>query len=58
MDKDIQTQVVERIIMLMEEIQYAESQLQPHDTGHIHTAINWMKSRVEQLKINTDGIKN
>lgn len=58
MDKDIQTQVIERIIMLMEEIQYAESQLQPHDTGHIHTAINWMKSRVEQLKINTDGIKN
>ena len=56
MDKDMRTQVIERIVMLMEEIQYAESQLQPHDTGHIHTAISWMRNRVEQLKISTDGI--
>jgi hypothetical protein len=55
-DKDLQTQVIDRIIMLMEEIKYAESQLQPHDTGHIHTAIGWMKQRVQELKINTDGI--
>jgi len=41
---------IDRIIMLMEEIAYAESQLQPHDTGHIHTAISWMKNRVEQIK--------
>ena len=55
-DKDLQTQVIDRIIMLMEEIKYAESQLQPHDTGHIHTAIGLMKQRVQELKINTDGI--
>ena len=36
--------------MLMEEIAYAESQLQPHDTGHIHTAISWMKYRVDKIK--------
>jgi|TARA_B100001063_G_C16486915_1_gene415455 hypothetical protein len=36
--------------MLQEEIEYAESQLQPHDTGHIHTAISWMKSRLDNLK--------
>ena len=41
---------VERIIMLMEEIAYAESQLQPQDTGHINTAISWMKYRVDQIK--------
>jgi len=41
---------IDRIIMLMEEIAYAESQLQPHGTGHIHTAISWMKNRVEQIK--------
>lgn len=41
---------IDRIIMLMEEIAYAESQLQPHDTGHIHTAISWMKYRVELIK--------
>jgi hypothetical protein len=44
---------IDRIIMLMEEIAYAESQLQPHDTGHIHTAISWMKNRVEQIKEKT-----
>ena len=37
------TSDIDRIIMLMEEIAYAESQLQPHDTGHINTAIGWMQ---------------
>ena len=38
------------VIALEEEIKYAESCLQPHDTGHIHTAISWMKLRVLELK--------
>lgn len=41
---------VDRLVMLVEEIAYAESQLQPHDTGHIHTAIAWMRGRVEEIK--------
>ena len=41
---------IDRIIMLMEEIAYAESQLQPQDTGHISTAISWMRHRVNQIK--------
>ena len=32
------------------EIEYAKSQLEQHDTGHIHTAISWMDHRVKQLK--------
>ena len=32
------------------EISYAKSQLQPHDTGHIHTAISWMESRKKELE--------
>ena len=40
----------DRLIILTEEIAYAETQLQPEDTGHIHTAISWMKSRVEAIK--------
>lgn len=44
------TSEVDRLVILMEEIAYAESQLQPHDTGHIHTSIGWMKHRVEQIK--------
>jgi hypothetical protein len=40
----------ERIIHLLREIEYAKSQLQPHDTGHINTAISWMEKRVTALQ--------
>lgn len=43
-------QLLEQMIMLMREIEYAKSQLQPHDTGHISTAISWMQSRVNEIK--------
>jgi len=36
--------------ILNNEIKVAESRLQPHDTGHIHTAINYMKSRVKEIE--------
>ena len=39
-----------KVIAIEEEIVYAKNQLQPHDTGHIHTAIGWMERRVEVLK--------
>ena len=42
---------VDRLIFLMEELQIANSKLQPEDTGHIHTAISYMNSRVEELRI-------
>ena len=45
----------DRLIVLLEEIAYAESQLQPHDTGHIHTSIAWMKHRVKSIKEKLDG---
>tara|TARA_B100001248_G_scaffold87331_1_gene64141 strand:+ start:360 stop:536 length:177 start_codon:yes stop_codon:yes gene_type:complete len=35
---------------LRREIAYAESQVRPSATGHIITAINWMKCRVEELE--------
>ena len=41
-------------MFMKEEIAYAKSQLQPHDTGHIHTAISWMENRVTSL---TEDIK-
>jgi hypothetical protein len=43
-----------RIGVLEDEIKYAKSQLQPHDTGHIHTAIGWLEHRINLLK----GIKD
>ena len=45
---------VDRLVMLMEEIAYAESQLQPHDTGHIHTAISVLQERVREVKEEID----
>ena len=41
---------VDRIIMLMEEINIEEKKLQPHDTGHIHTAIAYLKARIEEIQ--------
>ncbi len=39
-----------RADVIKEEIEYAKSKLQPHDTGHIHTAISWMEHRIRNLK--------
>lgn len=39
-----------KILVLEEEIAYAKSQLQPHDTGHINTAISWMEKRKKELQ--------
>ena len=39
-----------RADVIKEEIEYAKRKLQPHDTGHIHTAISWMEHRIRNLK--------
>ena len=46
----------ERVIHLLREIEFAKSQLAPHDTGHISTAISWMESRVATLTRKLDEI--
>tara|TARA_B100000085_G_scaffold259860_1_gene262940 strand:+ start:273 stop:446 length:174 start_codon:yes stop_codon:yes gene_type:complete len=43
---------VDRLVMLMEEIAILKSRLQPHDTGHIHTTISTLESRVEEIRDN------
>jgi hypothetical protein len=43
-----------RLQVLEDEIAYAQSQLQPHDTGHIYTAISWLQHRVRKLKGQND----
>jgi len=44
------TVTVDRIIMLMEEIAILESRYKDHDTGHLRTAVNVLRSRVNELK--------
>ena len=46
---------IDKLIMLMDEIAIAKSRLEPHDTGHIHTAISWMDKRVKELKRELDA---
>ncbi len=40
---------MEHIIHLIREIDYLRTQIQPHDTGHIHTTISTLENRVEDL---------
>ena len=35
---------------LREEITVLQERIQPHDTGHIHTTISTLRSRVEELQ--------
>ena len=46
---------IDRIIFLMEEIAVLESRFQPEDTGHLRTAVNVLRERVEELR---DGMKD
>lgn len=41
---------LDQLDFLYKEISYAESKLQPQDTGHINTAISWMHKRVREVQ--------
>ena len=47
---------VDRIIFLMEEIAILESRFLPEDTGHLRTAVNVLKERVEELRKSANGL--
>ncbi|HAI39330.1 MAG TPA: hypothetical protein DCM40_15085 [Maribacter sp.] len=56
---------LDKLDFLYKEIAYAESKLQPHDTGHISTAISWMQQRVRETQeeirnanVHSEGYKN
>ena len=41
-------------MLIMDEISIAKSKLQPTDTGHIHTSINYLESRAEEIQKEID----
>jgi len=43
---------IDRLIFLMEEIAILQSKLRPEDTGHLHTTISTLQSRVEEIRDN------
>ena len=46
---------VDRLIFLMEEIAILQSRLRPEDTGHLHTTISTLQSRVEEIRGDLNG---
>ena len=44
------TVTVEKIVMLMEEIAVLESRYEDHNSGNLRTAVNVLRSRVNELK--------
>jgi len=47
---------MEHIIHLIREVDYLKTQLQPHDTGHIHTTISTLENRISQLMKTHDAV--
>ena len=38
-----------RLAVLQDEIEIHKSRLEPHDMGHLHTAISVIKRRIEEI---------
>ena len=38
------------LLVLQEEVAYQKSQLQPHNTGHIHTTIGVLEQRIVEIE--------
>jgi hypothetical protein len=38
------------LLALIDEVEELKTRLQPHDTGHIHTTINVLEKRIDELK--------
>jgi len=45
---------VDRLLVIQSEIEILKARLQPHDTGHIHTAISVLNERLSEV---ADNIK-
>ena len=43
-------QKMDHMMTLMEEIVIISERCMPHDTGHLHTAVNVLQGRVDELR--------
>ena len=41
---------LDHMLALTEEVNVLTQRIQPHDTGHIHTTINTLRGRIDELK--------
>ena len=42
--------LIDRIMILQEEIALIKSRIQPHDTGHLHTTVHVLTERLAELR--------
>jgi hypothetical protein len=42
-------ETIETIKVLRKEVEILTSRLEPHDTGHLHTAIGVINSRIDEM---------
>ena len=42
--------LLEHMMFLMREIQIIKSRIEPQDCGHMHTTVNFLESRVDEIK--------
>ncbi len=52
------SQLLQHLRALEEEIRILQSRLQPHDTGYLHTTINTLQERVNELELEINDILN
>ena len=45
----MQISATQRLMLIMDEIAIAKGKLRPEDTGHIHTTINVLEGRVQEI---------
>ena len=43
-------ELLDHMLALVSEVQHLYTMLQPHDTGHIHTTIGMLNSRIDEIK--------
>ena len=43
------SRLMNHVRAIQEEINVLKGRIQPHDTGHIHTTINTLEERVEEM---------
>jgi|TARA_B100000902_G_scaffold103856_1_gene106106 hypothetical protein len=51
------TDLLVKLIVLEEEVEHYKTLLMPHDTGHIHTTINFLQSRIQEIQIEREARK-
>ena len=52
------SQLLQHLRALEKEIRILQSRLQPHDTGYLHTTINTLQERVNELELEINDILN